>query len=113
MKRTAARTPNASSDICPLPVVLRLRPAVQLSEDQFFELCQINDDLRIERNAEGELLIMAPAGSESGRRNADITWQLSDWAMRDGTGVVFDSSAGFRLPNTAVRGPDASWMPRD
>jgi Uma2 family endonuclease len=94
------------------PLVLRLRPAVKLSEKQFFTLCQLNRDLRIERNAKGELLLMAPAGGETGRRNADITVQLGVWAKRDGTGVVFDSSTGFRLPNTAVRAPDAAWMSR-
>ena len=32
------------------------------------------------------------------------------WAKRDGTGRTFDSSGGFRLPNGAVRSPDASWI---
>ncbi len=94
------------------PVVLRLRPAVELSEDQFFELCQINRELWIERNAEGELLIMPPAGWETGDRNAEITMQLRQWAKRDGTGVATDSSGGYRLPNTAVRAPDAAWIRR-
>jgi Uma2 family endonuclease len=95
-----------------LPIVVRLQPVLDLSEDQFFEFCQLNDDLRIERNAEGELLIMPPAGGETGRGNAQITAQLVVWANRDGSGVVFDSSGGFHLPNTAVRSPDASWMLR-
>jgi Uma2 family endonuclease len=92
--------------------VLRLRPALKLSEDQFFKLCQINRDLRIERTAEGELLIMPPAGGETGRGNAEINGQLWAWARRDATGVLFDSSTGFRLPNTAVLSPDAAWMLR-
>lgn len=95
------------------PLVLRLKPTLNLTEDQFFELCQINDELRIERNAAGELLIMPPAGGGTSHRNADITGQLWAWATRDGTGVVFDSSAGYRLPNGAVRSPDASWVVRE
>ena len=95
-----------------LPLVVRLQPVLDLSEDQFFAFCQINGDLRIERNAEGELLLMPPTGGETGRQNARITCQLGMWAERDGSGVGFDSSAGFRLRNTAVRSPDASWMPR-
>jgi Uma2 family endonuclease len=93
-----------------LPLVVRMQPVLDLSEDQFFEFCQINRDLRIERNAEGELLIMPPAGGETSRGNARITARLDVWAERDGSGVVFDSSGGFRLPNRAVRSPDASWM---
>jgi Uma2 family endonuclease len=94
------------------PVVLRLRPAVELSEDEFFELCQINRELWIERNAEGELLIMPPAGWETGDREAEITVQVRTWAKRDGTGVATSPSAGFRLPNTAIRAPDAAWIRR-
>src|SRR5262245_54509440 len=83
----------------------RLRPVLELSEDQFFELCQLNDLLRIERNAEGEMLLMPPAGGDTGRGNAALTGQLWVWTERDGTGVAFDSSAGFRLANNAVRSP--------
>ena len=109
---TATHKRKAPADTYELPLVLRTRPALDLSEDQFFELCQLNRELRIERNAEGDWLIMPPAGGETGRGNAEITVQLGVWAKRDGTGVVFDSSTGFRLPNTAVRSPDAAWMPR-
>src|ERR1700758_3632983 len=94
------------------PLVVHLRPAVDMTEEQFFEFCQINRDLRIERSADGDLIIMAPAGARSGARNAEITLQLVQWAKRDGRGVAFDSSAGFRLPNGAVRGPDAAWVER-
>lgn len=94
------------------PVVLHLKPAVELENDQFFELCQINRDLRIERNAQGELLIMPPAGGKTSERNAEITMQLRIWAKRDGTGLSFDSSGGFVLTNDAVRSPDAAWVRR-
>jgi Uma2 family endonuclease len=94
------------------PLLVHLRPAVDMTEEQFFEFCQINRDLRIERSADGDLIIMAPAGARSGARNAEITLQLVQWAKQDGRGVAFDSSAGFRLPNGAVRGPDAAWVDR-
>jgi len=96
-----------------LPLVVRFRPAIELSEDQFFALCQINGELRIERNAQGELLIMPPAGSETGERNMKVAVRVGSWAERDGTGVAFDSSAGFTLPNGAVRAPDAAWIVRE
>ena len=81
-----------------------------MNDDQFFDFCQANRELRIERTAEGDILIMSPAGWRSGRRNAIITMRLGIWAERDGKGVVVDSSTGFRLPNGATRSPDAAWI---
>ena len=109
---TAVRKREIPTGPCELPVVVRLRPVLDLSDDQLFELCQLNRELRIERDAEGTLLIMPPAGSETGNRNSEINMQLRLWAKRDGTGLAFDSSAGFTLSNTAVRSPDASWIAR-
>jgi Uma2 family endonuclease len=91
-------------------MIVQLRPVFDLTDEQFFEFCQINGDLRIERNAQGELIIMPPTGGDAGRQNAELTVQLGLWAKRDGTGSTFDSSTGFRLPNGAVRSPDASWI---
>jgi Putative restriction endonuclease len=76
----------------------------------FFAFCQANRDVRIERTAQGEIIIMPPAGPETGRRNSSLTAQLYNWAVRDGSGIVFDSSTGFDLPNGATRSPDASWI---
>src|SRR3954447_25266521 len=105
--------PKSAAEASPWPLVLRVRPALDLTEDQFFEFCQLNRDLRIERAAAGEWLIMPPAGWEPSSRNAEITRQVANWAKQDGTGVVTDSSGGFRLPNGAVRAPDAAWLPRE
>lgn len=93
-----------------LPLVLQLHPAIQLTDDQFFEFCQLNRDLRIERNAKGELSIMLPTGSGTGGRNFKLIQQLGTWVDIDGTGIGFDSSTGFKLPNGAERSPDASWV---
>ncbi|PSF39126.1 hypothetical protein C7H19_03320 [Aphanothece hegewaldii CCALA 016] len=84
-----------------------------MTDDQFGEFCQINRDLRIERTAEGEVIIMPPVYSESGEKNFNLTGQLAVWVKRDGTGKGFDSSAGFTLPNGAVRSPDASWIKKE
>ena len=92
-------------------MVIHLLPYVNLSDEQLFDVCRDNRDLRIERNALGELIIMPPPGSESSDRNSEINMQLRNWAKRDGTGKVFDSSGGFRLPNGAMRSPDAAWLP--
>ncbi len=94
-------------------MALDLSPIVELTDERFSELCRANRDLRLERTAEGELVVMPPAGSESSRRNARITSQLLVWSDRDRTGVVFDSSGGFKLPNGAIRAPDAAWIRLD
>ena len=91
---------------------MRLPSDVLLSDDQLFELCRLNKELRIERTSEGDLVIMPPVGAGSSRRNARIIFQLETWSLTDGTGVVFDSSAGFLLPNGAMRSPDAAWVKR-
>ena len=93
-----------------LPIVLRLSPVIELTEEQFLAFCEMNHEARIERTAEGELEIMPPAGMYSSNRNSDITTQLRIWTRRDGTGISFDSSGGFTLPNGAVRAPDAAWI---
>jgi Uma2 family endonuclease len=82
----------------------------QMSEAQFYELCQRNPDLQIERNAQGEVIVMPPAFSDTGNRNFKLSVQLGVWAERDSTGECFDSSAGFTLPSGAMRSPDASWI---
>ncbi len=98
----------------PFGVVLRLRPVIELSGDQLLELSSLNDNLRLELTAEGELIVMTPAGGESGRRNFELAVQLGIWTRRDTSeaGVAFDSSTGFTLPNGAIRAPDASWVER-
>ena len=89
---------------------IHLKPAIELTEDQFFALCQLNRDLRLERNAEGDIIVMPPTGGETGNRNAEITGQLVIWTKQDGIGAAFDSSTGFKLPNGADRSPDAAWV---
>ena len=93
-----------------IPLRLDLEEIVDFDDDQFFELCQRNRELRLERTAEGEILIMSPAGGRTSGRNSDITRQLAEWSEREGSGVVFDSSGGFKLPTGAVRSPDAAWV---
>jgi len=83
----------------------------QLSDEQFFQLCQDNRDLRLERNPKGDLIIMPPTGGETSNSNAGITAQLWLWNNLHKLGVVFDSSTGFKLPNGADRSPDAAWIP--
>ena len=92
---------------------LALPPVVRLDDDQFYELCRLNRELRIERAAGGGLSIMPAAGGDTSRRNAEIVRQLANWASRNGAGTCFESSCGFVLPNGAVRSADAAWVLRE
>jgi Uma2 family endonuclease len=91
-------------------LTLNLNPIIKLTDEQFFQLCQENENIRLERTAKGELIIMSPAGGETGNSNAGLTAQIWIWNESHKLGKVFDSSTGFKLPNGADRSPDASWV---
>ena len=91
-------------------VLVHLRPVFEMDDDKFAEFCRINRDLRIEMTAEGDLIIMPPTYGRTGNRNFKLTGQVHAWVERDGTGVGFDSSTGFTLPNGAKRSPDVAWV---
>ena len=101
-----------SVDLEILPMVLQMLPNMIMTDDQFFDFCQLNRHFRIERNQIGDLFIMSPTGSETEERNFNLNGQLWIWTKQDGTGVGFGSSGGFTLPNGAVRSPDAAWIKR-
>jgi Uma2 family endonuclease len=86
---------------------------IELTDEQFWQLCQNNRDLRFERNASGDLIIMPPTGSETGNRNIDLSYQLQGWSRQNNLGLAFDSSTGFKLPNGADRSPDAAWVKKE
>lgn len=91
-------------------LTLNLNPIINLTDEQFFQLCQENENIRLERTAKGELIIMSPAGGETSISNAGLTAQIWNWNERNKLGKVFDSSTGFKLANGANRSPDASWV---
>jgi Uma2 family endonuclease len=94
-------------------MILHTRPALEVSDVQFFEFCRQNRDTRIEQTREGDWIIMAPTGFETGSRNSEVNRQLGNWARQDKTGIAADSSTGFGLPNGAKRSPDAAWVTRE
>ncbi|MBE9056714.1 Uma2 family endonuclease [Sphaerospermopsis sp. LEGE 08334] len=91
-------------------LTVSLKSVIDMTDDQFFQLCQNNRELRFERTANGDLIIMPPTGGETGNRNGRVNQQLFNWTDVDGTGIAFDSSTCFKLPNGADRSPDASWI---
>jgi Uma2 family endonuclease len=107
---TTAKPPAIAPETT-LPYRLALNiSAVEMTEEQFLKLCSDNGDLRMELTAKRELIIMPPAGLTTSHRNAKLNYQLVAWSHQDGTGITFDSSGGFTLPNGAVLSPDASWI---
>ena len=86
------------------------KPMQRLSDQEFFDFCQANPELRIERTSEGDLIIMSPTGGNTGRRNFNLTYQFGLWLETYSDGIGFDSSTGFILPNGAERAPDLSWV---
>lgn len=92
------------------PLMVSLPAIAPMTREEFYTFCQANRDLRIERTATGDVVIMPPAFSDTGNRNFNLAVQLGIWAEQDGTGLGFDSSAGFTLANGATRSPDASWL---
>ncbi len=94
-------------------LTLILNPLIELTDEQFYQLCQMNRNLRLERTGKGELIIMPPTGGETGKRNASLTAQLWLWNEQTGLGEVFDSSTCFKLPNGADRSPDAAWVKQE
>jgi Uma2 family endonuclease len=94
-------------------LTVRLKPTIDLTDEQFYQLCRNNPDIRFEQTAKGELIIMPPTGGETGNRNFSLSGQLWFWVEEDGTGLGFDSSTAFKLPNGATRAPDAAWVRRD
>jgi Uma2 family endonuclease len=106
-----ATMPSADADILQYwvnhPIEL---PTTPMTQDQFFDFCQQNRKVRIERNAKGEITVMPPAGCESSMQNLSVASQLYSWARRVGKGLVTDSSGGYVLPNGAAYAPDAAWI---
>lgn len=89
---------------------LTLRMVSPMSDEEFFQFCQINDTLEFERDSHGNIILMSPTGTLTGSFHPHILAAIYNWNVVSGLGEVFDSSTGFTLPNGAVRSPDASWI---
>lgn len=92
---------------------ISLEPVIHITDEQFYQLCRANPDVKFERNATGELIVTAPTGSETGSYNAEINADFVIWNRQTGLGKVFDSSTCFKLPNGGDRSPDVAWIAID
>jgi len=84
-----------------------------MNDEEYFAFCMANGDLRIERTAGGQIVIMPPTGLETGYQNSDLSAQLRNWARLDGRGIAPDSQTEYFLPKGAAYAPDASWILKD
>lgn len=91
-------------------LILHNPETAPITDEQFYQLCIVNRELKLERTAKGELIIMPPTGGGTSKRNSDINFELSLWNRQTQLGITFDSSGGFKLPNGADRSPDAAWI---
>jgi len=94
-------------------ITINLKPVIELTDEQFYQLCRKNPDIKFERNAKGELIIMPPTGGETGNHNAEMVADFVIWNRQTKLGKVFDSSTGFKLPNGADRSPDVAWIKQE
>jgi Uma2 family endonuclease len=94
------------------PITLSFKN-VPLTDEQFYQLCQDNENWRLERTAQGELIIMSPVGGISGKRESDLNAELWLWNRQTQLGQVFSSSTIFTLPSGAKRSPDVAWVKSD
>jgi Uma2 family endonuclease len=94
-------------------LILNLKSTTGVTQAQFEQICQHNQDVQVELTASGKLVIMPPTGWETGNRNGRLTQRLFNWTDANGMGIAFDSSTGFILPNGANRSPDGAWVNRE
>ncbi|MEO1377971.1 MAG: Uma2 family endonuclease, partial [Cyanobacteria bacterium J06635_10] len=91
-------------------LTLQMPPSLKFTDEEFEQIVEFNKELRLELTESGELRIMSPTGGETGNRNFDLIGQIWFWNRKNNLGKAFDSSTGFKLPNGAIRSPDASWI---
>lgn len=89
---------------------ISLEPVIHITDEQFYELCQANPDVKLERSAAGELIVMAPTGGETGSYNSEINADFVIWNRQTRLGKVFNSSTCFKLPEGGDRSPDVAWV---
>ncbi|BAZ85179.1 Uma2 family endonuclease [Dolichospermum compactum] len=94
-------------------ITVNLNPIIQLTDNQFYQLCRENPEVKFERNADGKLLIISPTGGIIGNQNAEIATDFALWNRQSKLGVCFNSSTCFKLPNSANRSPDVAWIRKD
>ncbi len=92
---------------------INFEPVCKMTDEQFYQLCRKNPDIKFERNAKGEIIIMSPTGGETGNLNAETAADFVFWNRQEKLGKLFDSSTCFKLPNGANRSPDVSWIKQE
>lgn len=97
------------------PNIIDLSPIINLTDEQFYHLATSQpDQIKLERTATGEIVIVTPHGAETSNRNARVIAQVVVWAdEHEDLGLAFDSDTEFNLPNGGSRSPNAAWISRE
>jgi Uma2 family endonuclease len=96
-----------------MTTILDLKPLITLTQEDFYQLCQVNPEVPLELSPNGELIIMSPVGGESGNKEADLIFHVSLWNRQTQLGLVFSSSTIFNLPGGGSRSPDIAWVAKE
>ncbi|XZN92068.1 MAG: Uma2 family endonuclease [Microcoleus sp.] len=96
-----------------IAATINFNAIAQITDDQFYQLCRQNPDVKFERNAKGEIIIVSPTGGETGSYNSEINADFVIWNRQTKLGICFDSSTCFKLPSGANRSPDVSWIKQE
>ena len=96
-----------------IAATINFNAIAKITDDQFYQLCRENPDVKFERNAQGAIIVMTPTGGETGSYNSEINADFVIWNRQTKLGVCFDSSTCFRLPSGANRSPDVSWIKQE
>ena len=96
-----------------IAATINFNAIAKITDDQFYQLCRENPDVKFERNAQGEIIVMTPTGGETGSYNFEIATDFGIWNRQTKLGVCFDSSTCFKLPSGANRSPDISWIKQE
>jgi Uma2 family endonuclease len=93
--------------------ILHIPEKLSFTDDEFFEFCRQNDHLKFERTAQGDIIVMALTGGKTGKFNSELNAEIILWNRKEKFGVVFDSSTGFRLPDSSIKSPDVAVIKRE
>ena len=96
-----------------IAATINFNAIAKITDDQFYELCRENPDVKFERNAQGAIIVMTPTGGETGSYNSEINADFVIWNRQNKLGICFDSSTCFKLPSGANRSPDVSWIKQE
>ena len=92
-------------------IALKIPPRIDVfSDDELYEFCRQNPDLRIERDEDGQIFIKMPTGIKTSINNSELLADVVIWNRQHRLGEVTDAEGGYTLPDKSMRVPDVAWI---